>query len=110
MHVSLLSSEFSCSLLLFPWAGYTINIYNTTSRHLINGNDANHFIAKDILSIHKIVLKGLHEQGVKGLSIEELNRQLGNQLQNLLDNARDLFVATTSKEDMIIIESSLFIC
>jgi hypothetical protein len=67
-------------------AGYTINIYNTTSRHLINGNDANHFIAKDILSIHKIVLKGLHEQGVKGLSIEELNRHLGNQLQNLLDN------------------------
>jgi hypothetical protein len=53
-------------------AGYTINIYSTTSRLLINGNGANHFIAKDIPSIQKIVLKGLHEQGVKGLRIEEL--------------------------------------
>ena len=29
-------------------ASYTINIYNTTSRLLVNGNDANHVIAKDI--------------------------------------------------------------
>jgi hypothetical protein len=57
-------------------ASYTINIYNTSSRRLVNGNGASHFIAKDIPSIHKIVLKGLHEQGVKGLSIEELNKQL----------------------------------
>jgi hypothetical protein len=71
-------------------ASYTINIYNTTSRLLINGNGANQCIAKDIPSIHTIVLKGLHEQGVKGLSIEELNRQLGNQLQNHLDNGNDL--------------------
>jgi hypothetical protein len=71
-------------------ASYTINIYNTSSRRLVNGNGASHFIAKDIPSIHKIVLKGLHEQGVKGLSIEELNKQLGNQLQNLLDNGNDM--------------------
>ena len=71
-------------------ASYTINIYNTTSRLLVNGNGANHFIDKDIPSIHKIMLKGLQEQGVKGLSIDELNRQLGNQLQNLLDNGNDM--------------------
>ncbi|CAC5378670.1 unnamed protein product [Mytilus coruscus] len=65
---------------------YTINIYNTTSRLLINGTDANQFLANDINSIHEIILKGLQEQGVKGLNTEEFNRQLGNQLQNLLDN------------------------
>ncbi|CAC5378994.1 unnamed protein product [Mytilus coruscus] len=44
--------------------------------------------ANDINNIHENVLKikGLQEQGVKGLNTEELNRQLGNQLQNLLDN------------------------
>ena len=81
-------------------ASYTINIYNTTSRLLINGNGANHFIVKDIPSIHKIVLKGLHEQGVKGLSIEELNRQLGNQLQNLLDNGNDLAQGNKRNEQL----------
>jgi hypothetical protein len=40
-------------------ASYTINIYNTTSRLLVNGNGANHFIAKDSPSIHKIVLEGV---------------------------------------------------
>ncbi|CAC5374322.1 unnamed protein product [Mytilus coruscus] len=65
---------------------YTINIYNTTSRLLINGTDANQFLANNINSIHEIILKGLQEQGVKGLNTEELNRRLRNQLQNLLDN------------------------
>jgi hypothetical protein len=77
-------------------ASYTINIYNTTSRFLINGYLANHFIVKDIPSIHKIVLKGLHEQGV----IEELNRQLGNQLQNLLDNGNDLAKGNKRNEQL----------
>jgi len=80
-------------------ASYTINIYNTTSRLLFNGNGANHFISKDIPSIHTIVLKGLHEQGVKGMSIEELNRQLGNQLQNILDNGNDKWNEQLNSEE-----------
>ena len=81
-------------------ASNTINIYNTTSRFLVNGNGANHFIAKDIASIHKIVLKGLHEQGVKGLSMEKLNRQLGNQQQNLLDNGIDMAKGNKRNEQL----------
>jgi hypothetical protein len=81
---------------------YTINIYNTTSRLLVNGNGDNLFIDnKDIPSIHKIVLKGLQEQGVKGLSIEELNRQLGSQLQNLLDNGNDMATENKRNEQLI---------
>jgi hypothetical protein len=82
-------------------ARYPINIYSTTSRRLVNGNGANHFIANDISSIHKIVFKGLHEQGVKGLRIEELNRQLGNQLQNLLDNGNDMAKGQKRNEQLI---------
>ena len=82
-------------------ASYTINIYNTSSRRLVNGNGANLFIDKDIPSIHKIVLKGLQEQGVKGLSIEELNKQLGSQLQNLLDNGNDMATENKRNEQLI---------
>ncbi|CAC5402685.1 unnamed protein product [Mytilus coruscus] len=78
---------------------YTINIYNTTSRLLINGTDANKFLANDINNIHEIVLKGLQEQGVKGLNTEELNSQLGNQLQNLLGN-NDLAKGSRMKEQL----------
>ena len=81
-------------------ASYTINIYNTTSRLLINGNGANHLIDKDIPSMHKIVLKGLQEQDVKGLSIDELNRQLGNQLQNVLDNGNDMVTENKRNEQL----------
>lgn len=38
--------------------------------------DANQLLANDINSIHEIILKGLQEQGVKGLNTEELYRQL----------------------------------
>lgn len=55
---------------------FTINVYNTTSLLLINGMDANQLLANDINSIHEIILKGLQEQGVKGLNTEELYRQL----------------------------------
>jgi two-component SAPR family response regulator len=47
-------------------------------------------------------LKGLHEheQGVKGLSIEELNRQLGNQLQNILANGNDMAKGNKRNEQL----------
>ena len=41
---------------------------------------------KDLCAIHKIVIQGLRQQGVKGLNIEGLNQKLGSQLQNLLNN------------------------
>jgi len=65
---------------------YTANIYNTTSRLLINGNGTNQFMHKDLPAIHKIVIQGLRQQGIKGLNIEGLNQKLGSQLQNLLNN------------------------
>ncbi|CAG2197361.1 unnamed protein product [Mytilus edulis] len=83
-------------------ASYTINIYNTTSRLLINGNGANQFLDNDLKNIHSIVLKSLKEQGVEGLSTEQLNRQLGNQLQSLLhkDNNSTIRTGTNKKQEV----------
>jgi hypothetical protein len=39
---------------------------------------------KDLPAIHKIVIHGLCQQGIKGLNIENLNQKLGSQIQNLL--------------------------
>lgn len=65
---------------------YTVNIYNTTSRLLVNGNGANSFVINDIPNIHKNVIEGLRDQGIKDFNIQELNKQLGNELQKLLNN------------------------
>ena len=62
---------------------YAINIYNTTCRLLVNGNGANSFVTNDIPNIHKNVIECLHDQGIKDFNIQELNKQLGNELQKL---------------------------
>lgn len=51
---------------------------------------------KDLPAIHKIVIHGLCQQGIKGLNIENLNQKLGSQIQNLLNN--DLLQKNNSRE------------
>lgn len=69
----------------------------------MNGNGANQFMDKDIPTIFKIVIMGLQEQlsRIKGIRIEELNRQLGNQLQNLLDNGNEMATENKRNEQLI---------
>lgn len=63
---------------------YTVNIHSTTCRLLVNG--ANSFVINDIPNIHKHVIEGLRIQGIKDVNIQELNKQLRNELQKLLLN------------------------
>jgi hypothetical protein len=67
-------------------ANYTINIYTTTSRLMINGPGANYFLANDMVAIHRIIIDSLREEGIKKLNIDQLNRDLGHQLEQLLNN------------------------
>lgn len=69
-----------------PETNYTINIYTTTSRLLINGPGASHFVSKDIPTIHKIVIDALNQEGIKRFNIDQLNRDLARQLELLLSN------------------------
>jgi len=67
-------------------ANYTINKYTTTSRLMINGTGANYFVSNDIVAIRRIIIDSLREDGIKKLNIDQLNRDLGHQLEHLLNN------------------------
>lgn len=55
-------------------ANYSINIYTTTSRLMINGPSANYFVSNDIITIRRIITDSLREEGIKILNIDQLNR------------------------------------
>ena len=67
-------------------ANYVINIYTTTSRLMINGPGADYVVSNDIIAIHMIIIDSLREEGIKKLNIDQLNRDLGQQLEQLLKN------------------------
>ena len=52
---------------------YTVNIYTTTSRLLVNGKRADIFLNNDILAIHQLIQNGLDKNCPKGSTIKEIN-------------------------------------
>ena len=67
-----------------PESGYTVNIYTTTSRLLVNGKGCQKFIDKDIPLIHGII-----SNCNAGISLDELNQQLADQLEDLLNRGQN---------------------
>lgn len=67
-----------------PESGYTVNIYTTTSRFLVNGKGWQQFIDKDIPLIHGII-----SNCNAGISLDELNQQLADQLEDLLNRGQN---------------------
>ena len=69
-----------------PESGYTVNIhvYTTTSRLLVNGKGWQKFIDKDIPLIHGII-----SNCNAGISLDELNQQLADQLEDLLNRGQN---------------------
>lgn len=63
---------------------YTVNIYTTTSRLLVNGNRADIFLNNDIPAIHQLIQNGLDKNCLKGCTIEEINKMFGDLLETLL--------------------------
>ena len=61
-------------------------IPSTTSRLMINGPGANYFLSNDMVAIHRIINDSLRKEGIKKLNIDQLNRDLGQQLEQLLNN------------------------
>ena len=53
---------------------------------MINGPGANYFLSNDMVAIHRIIIDSLREEGIKKLNIDQLNRDLGQQLEQLLNN------------------------
>ena len=66
---------------------YTVNIYTTTSRLLVNGNRADIFLNNDIPAIHQLIQNGLDKNCLKGCTIEEINKMLGDLLEALLQTS-----------------------
>jgi hypothetical protein len=53
---------------------------------MINGPSADYFVSNDIVAIHMIIIDSLREEVIKKLNIDQLNRDLGHQLEQLLKN------------------------
>jgi hypothetical protein len=66
---------------------YTVNIYTTTSRLLVNGKRADICLNNDIPAIHQLIQNGLDKNCLKGCTIEEINKMIGDQLETLLQTS-----------------------
>ena len=53
---------------------------------MINGPGADYFVSNDIVAIHMIIIDSLREEVIKKLNIDQLNRDLGHQIEQLLKN------------------------
>ncbi|VDI45496.1 Hypothetical predicted protein [Mytilus galloprovincialis] len=66
-----------------PNKSYTVNIYYTTSRLLVNGKNVSDFIDRDLQNIHNIISSSTSNN--TKLDIDDLNRMLREQLTNILN-------------------------
>lgn len=62
--------------------GYTINMYCTTSKIMVNGKNINKFIQEDLGSIHALIEDTLKSN--KNTDIKAINNLMKEQLENLL--------------------------
>jgi len=62
--------------------GYTINMYHTTSKIMVNGKNINKFIQEDLGSIHALIEDTLKSN--KNTDIKAINNLMKEQLENLL--------------------------
>ena len=63
---------------------YTVNLYNTTSRLLVNGKNVELFLNRDVRQIHDIIQKVTSAE--PNFNIDKLNQSLALQLETLLTN------------------------
>jgi hypothetical protein len=64
---------------------YTINLYNTTSKFLINGKNSNDFINRDNKEVHKLASSAINSES----TLHSLNKLLAKQLAGVLENLVD---------------------
>ena len=58
--------------------GYTINLYPTNNRMLINGKDVDRFMDEHLPLLHGLMIEALSEFGFRG--VEAMNNMLGEQM------------------------------
>ena len=63
---------------------YTVNLYNTTSRLLLNGKNVEIFLNRDVKQIHDMIQKMTSAES--NFNIDKLNQSLAIQLETLLTN------------------------
>ena len=57
--------------------GYTVNLYPTNNRILINGKDVDRFMDKHLPLLHEMMIKAMREFGFRG--VEAMNNILCEQ-------------------------------
>ena len=65
---------------------YTVNLYPTNNRLLINGKDVDKFMESHLPLLHQMMIRALSEDGFSG--VESMNRMLADQMQFILNQRR----------------------
>jgi hypothetical protein len=69
---------------------YILNILLSLCGFQFLAQRANYFLSNDMVAIHRIIIDSLREEGIKKLNIDQLNRDLGQQLEQNNDKKYDL--------------------
>ena len=67
---------------------YTVNLYPTNNRLLINGKEVDKFMESHLPLLHQMTIRALSEDGFSG--VESINRMLADQMQVILNQRRCL--------------------
>ena len=66
--------------------GYTVNLYRTNNRLLINGRDVDKFIDSHLPLLHQMMIRAMSESGFR--DVDAVNRMLAEQMQTVLTERR----------------------
>ena len=77
--------------------GYTLNLYPTKNKMLLNGKDVDWFMDSHLPEIHCCMIQAVQEEGLG--SVANYNHILVTQLQKVLDERQPAEVGTASKSD-----------
>ena len=75
--------------------GYTLNLYPTNNKMLLNGRDVDWFMDSHLPQIHSIMVQSVQDEGLG--SVSNYNHILATQMQNILDERQALGHGMSSK-------------
>ena len=89
--------------------GFTLNLYPTNNKMLLNGKDIDQFMEVYLPEIHQIMLQSLQESGLG--SVAEYNYLLAVQLQGVLGNRQSMslqiFASDHTEDNQILLSTHI---
>ena len=80
-------------VMSYTQLGYTVNLYPTNNRLLINGKDVDRFMDKHLPLLHEMMIKAMREFGFRG--VEAMNNILCEQMRIVASQRRGVVCSPT---------------